>query len=490
MDKKEIINRINGTKIGLMSGPAYLLLITSPFRGFMRMKKYYKEYYNNMFVALNNVILGQYFDEEQNMRNVKQLYEKPDETKRLMKSWREEEEKFFKYCNDILNNLDKIKDNKLAERFEEFMNEFYEIWAAPLAVDGMASYTETELLDEFNSALNGVDKDNAHEYFAQLSHPAQVSFVGREHVALLNLVLLYKQGQNIKEALQEHQKTFFWVENNYKNVKILDKKYFFDKIKTESKKSEGEIRKEIDKIIDVDWIEENREKLLKKLKLNNNLKEKMRMTPILGEWLDNRKEINLRGNHVLNEFVKEVAKRKKIKVEDIYYFTPEDVLNLIRNGIGVSKQELNNRKKAIAFIITDSDKESLFSGEDAKEIGKALEKRYNECNKTEEIKGIVASRGNLGSIKGKARIVLDPSKDDFKNGEILVASMTRPEYVPLMKKALAIVTDEGGITSHAAIVSRELNVPCVIGTRNATRTIKSGDEIEIDLEKGVVRVVK
>jgi len=360
MDKKEIINRINGTKIGLMSGPAYLLLITSPFRGFMRMKKYYKEYYNNMFVALNNVILGQYFDEEQNMRNVKQLYEKPDETKRLMKSWREEEEKFFKYCNDILNNLDKIKDNKLAERFEEFMNEFYEIWAAPLAVDGMASYTETELLDEFNSALNGVDKDNAHEYFAQLSHPAQVSFVGREHVALLNLVLLYKQGQNIKEALQEHQKTFFWVENNYKNVKILDKKYFFDKIKTESKKSEGEIRKEIDKIIDVDWIEENREKLLKKLKLNNNLKEKMRMTPILGEWLDNRKEINLRGNHVLNEFVKEVAKRKKIKVEDIYYFTPEDVLNLIRNGIGVSKQELNNRKKAIAFIITDSDKESLF----------------------------------------------------------------------------------------------------------------------------------
>jgi len=68
--------------------------------------------------------------------------------------------------------------------------------------------------------------------------------------------------------------------------------------------------------------------------------------------------------------------------------------------------------------------------------------------------------------------------------------MTRPEYVPLMKKALAIVTDEGGITSHAAIVSRELNVPCVIGTRNATRTIKSGDEIEIDLEKGVVRVVK
>ncbi|PIZ52209.1 hypothetical protein COY27_01065 [Candidatus Woesearchaeota archaeon CG_4_10_14_0_2_um_filter_33_13] len=77
--------------------------------------------------------------------------------------------------------------------------------------------------------------------------------------------------------------------------------------------------------------------------------------------------------------------------------------------------------------------------------------------------------------------------DKVKDGEILIAAMTRPEYVPLMKKAKAVITDEGGVTSHAAIVSRELGIPCVIGTKIATKIFKTGDVIVIDLEKGEVK---
>lgn len=75
-------------------------------------------------------------------------------------------------------------------------------------------------------------------------------------------------------------------------------------------------------------------------------------------------------------------------------------------------------------------------------------------------------------------------------GEILVTGMTRPEYVPLMKKAAAIVTDEGGITCHAAIVSRELKKPCIIGTKIATQVLNDGDLVEVDAERGVVRVLE
>jgi pyruvate,water dikinase len=67
--------------------------------------------------------------------------------------------------------------------------------------------------------------------------------------------------------------------------------------------------------------------------------------------------------------------------------------------------------------------------------------------------------------------------------------MTTPEYVPIMKMASAIVTDEGGISCHAAIVSRELKIPCVIGTKNATKVLKTGDEIEVDAEKGIVKIL-
>ena len=68
--------------------------------------------------------------------------------------------------------------------------------------------------------------------------------------------------------------------------------------------------------------------------------------------------------------------------------------------------------------------------------------------------------------------------------------MTRPEYVPLMKKASGVVTDEGGITCHAAIISRELGMPCVIGTKIATRMFKTGDLVEVDANNGLVRMLE
>ena len=78
----------------------------------------------------------------------------------------------------------------------------------------------------------------------------------------------------------------------------------------------------------------------------------------------------------------------------------------------------------------------------------------------------------------------------ISNGEILVCAMTSPDFLPLMKQSSAIVTDLGGILSHAAIVSRELKKPCVVGTKDATKLLKDGDLVEVDAEKGVVRKIK
>ena len=68
--------------------------------------------------------------------------------------------------------------------------------------------------------------------------------------------------------------------------------------------------------------------------------------------------------------------------------------------------------------------------------------------------------------------------------------MIKPDYLSAMKKAVAFVTDEGGITCHAAIVARELNKPCIIGTKIATKVLKDGDEVEVDADKGVVKILK
>lgn len=95
-----------------------------------------------------------------------------------------------------------------------------------------------------------------------------------------------------------------------------------------------------------------------------------------------------------------------------------------------------------------------------------------------------------GLVRGRARIVPDPFKVKiFNKGEILITAMTRPEFMPVMLKASAIVTESGGILSHAAITARELKKPCIVGTNVATKMIQDGDLVEVDATRGVVRKI-
>ncbi len=126
--------------------------------------------------------------------------------------------------------------------------------------------------------------------------------------------------------------------------------------------------------------------------------------------------------------------------------------------------------------------------------GEKLKTALNECKQkidfgATEFKGMVACKGK--KIKGVVKII-EESKNISKmnKGDILVANETTPDYIIGMKIAGAIITNQGGITSHAAIVSRELNIPCIIGTKIATKVLKNGDLVEVDANKGVVRIIK
>ena len=113
-----------------------------------------------------------------------------------------------------------------------------------------------------------------------------------------------------------------------------------------------------------------------------------------------------------------------------------------------------------------------------------------EENKAQDLKVIVRgiSAGRRGYGIGKAKVVLniEDANSTMCKGDVLVTGMTDPDFVPFMKMASAIVTDKGGITSHAAIVSRELNIPCVVGTENATQIMKTGLEYTVDSRNGVI----
>lgn len=120
--------------------------------------------------------------------------------------------------------------------------------------------------------------------------------------------------------------------------------------------------------------------------------------------------------------------------------------------------------------------------------------KFNERVEKDFVKGVVANRG-----KAAGRVVIAPMFDNqaevmrinkkMKKGDILIAETTSPELMVLCKKASAIVTNTGGMLSHAAIVSRELKTPCIVNTFNATRAFKFGDIVEVDADEGIVRKV-
>jgi len=102
------------------------------------------------------------------------------------------------------------------------------------------------------------------------------------------------------------------------------------------------------------------------------------------------------------------------------------------------------------------------------------------------VKGIAAGKRAIGTGIARVALTAEDASKVMRKGDILVTTMTNPDYVPFMRIANAIVTDKGGVTAHAAIVSRELGIPCIVGTENATKLMKTGMEYTVDAKSGVV----
>jgi phosphohistidine swiveling domain-containing protein len=180
----------------------------------------------------------------------------------------------------------------------------------------------------------------------------------------------------------------------------------------------------------------------------------------------------------------ELAKDLKLKREDFYQLLIDEVISSLdaKKSVVLGK-EIEERKKGFINCQLKA-KEVLLTGKVVKE----LVDYYSPKSEGETfVKGSVACKGN---IKGIAQIILSPKElSSFKEGNILITNMTTPDFVIALKKASGIITNEGGVTCHAAIISRELNIPCIIGTKNATTVFKNGDLIEMDSDKGIVRKI-
>lgn len=190
----------------------------------------------------------------------------------------------------------------------------------------------------------------------------------------------------------------------------------------------------------------------------------------------------------LDELISILSKQFHISVNLIENSLQKEIIGLFA-GTSIDKEVLRRQE---AFVETNKPP-LIIEGEEAKEILKNFE---DVVVNVSEIKGQVASKGKT---MGKVKIIpvnyadydrMNQLIDSMEEGEVLVAETTGPELIVACKKASAIVTDIGGMMSHAAIVSREFKIPCIVGTKNATRVLKDGDLVEVDADQGIVRIIR
>ncbi|MFH0713384.1 MAG: PEP-utilizing enzyme [Candidatus Micrarchaeota archaeon] len=184
---------------------------------------------------------------------------------------------------------------------------------------------------------------------------------------------------------------------------------------------------------------------------------------------------------------REIAKRLNLSFLQVRFMLPSEIkIALGENNVNsvVSETELSKRTQSMVYgLFENSEKEFIATGKEI-ETYTALIKTIAVSEKIHELKGTCACPGKA---RGAVKIIDKPEQmSKMQKGDVLVSYATTPEIVAAMRIASAIVTDFGGLTSHAAIVSRELGVPCVIGTKIGTKVFQDGDFVDVDATNGTI----
>jgi phosphohistidine swiveling domain-containing protein len=186
--------------------------------------------------------------------------------------------------------------------------------------------------------------------------------------------------------------------------------------------------------------------------------------------------------HYMHPLFVEISRRLAISLDDLAAVFPDEWERL-ENDWDNLRNDISERRKGLVV-------EKNANGLGKWEGQEARQRMHIDTRNNGEIKEVKGISGSSGRATGRVQVISLANLNQFKEGNILVAVTTNPNFVPVMEKAAAFVTDEGGITCHAAIVAREMRKPCIIGTKIATKVLKDGDLVEVDADKGVVKFIR
>ncbi len=323
------------------------------------------------------------------------------------------------------------------------------------------------------------------KYFACLISFPEMSFVQEIELSLLKIACLPKQKR--PAAIKAHAENYYWKVYDYYGP-ILDETTIIQELKPLLALSRVEIQKRIKGIEDgVVHAKQQLEKNLARYPLPKKLllaAEIIRKFAYL--YSDFKKRHTSQANVGLGMIIQFLAEKYGLEAFHLHYATFEELLDLIQHSKVPDGKELEARTVSSVVVLEGPERYYRFLTE---EQAQNVLRRSGNLNQ-EKVNSLKGMPANSGKYTGPARVCTNVSQIiRVQVGDVLIAPMTTVGYVPAMKKAGAIITDIGGITSHAAIVSRELGVPCIVGLKTATTTFRDGDMVEVNANHGIVKKV-
>lgn len=499
---KEEIRRDNWYR---QEAAAKIFYISTPWYGCQDLRINNRKFRQNRFKIYlfhkNNQLIP-YFSKKSSQRISQYYYGKQTKNKNflenLYKNWQKNNVKPFLNIVKEINELDlsKLEERKFLKMYNLFNKKFYAVWRESFFLDGFDYYGDILTKELFEKEKKDIKLTD----FQWLLFSSYKSFLQKERLSLLSITenvikrgianYILKNGYEnvinkykfIKEDLEKHALEYYWINNDYAEIEYLNEKYFYKNIK-ELLKDRNKLQREREFKKDIGTVKVKKENISKKYKLSSYFVNSVNFLSLMTTFRDDRKACNQIGCGILNKFAKEISQRLTIRLSDIENLYTWEVKDIFRNKTKLLKQA-KKRRSASFFIMKGIEKNIEFNGSIAERLNIIIR---NKVLKENELKGRTAYAGR---VKGIVRVVMN--KGDFskmKKGNILVAPNTRPEYVPIMKKAKAIISDEGGVTCHSAIVSRELKIPCIVGTQKACLVLKDGDRVEVDADQGLIKKI-
>lgn len=317
--------------------------------------------------------------------------------------------------------------------------------------DGLKNYSLEEKESMFNFILSSPKKTNYEKFLFQLYH-------------------YLTHGEKTKD-LHKITSRFYWLVHDYLGD-IVDEKYIQRQVKEIKKGSLAKFRQELGDVNRrMGKIRRIRKIVPKAVCQKIDLAQGM-----LYLYNERKKELLNKVNIYLRRIVEHHFPSKELDdIHEIFQLLPEEVISLLK---GQRVKDMKKRSKAWVYWMHNG------------EIGSGYFEYLKMITFFNEIKVLKGSPASAGITRGRVNIILNISHiQKFKEGSILVAPYTNVNYFPIMRKAKAILTETGGLTSHAAIVSRELKIPCIVGVKYLLSALKDGDQVEVDAERGIVKKI-